>query len=73
MNPAALRARIKRMTTLIEGVGKEAEAVRTNRGALTLQEWNRYLKALYNVKDGLLDARIALQEAVNRLSARKGG
>jgi hypothetical protein len=73
MNAAALRARVKRLTTLIEGVGKEAEAVRTHRGALTLQEWNRYLTALYNVKDGLHGARIALQGAVNRLSAGKNG
>lgn len=45
--------------------------MRTDRGELTLQEWNRYLTALYNVKDGLDDARIVLQEAVNRLSAGK--
>jgi len=54
-------------------MGKETEAVRAARGELTLQEWNRYLTALYNVKYGLHDARIALQGAVNRLSAGKDG
>lgn len=64
---------MKRLTRLIEGMGKETEAVRAARGELTLQEWNRYLTALYNVKYGLHDARIALQGAVNRLSAGKDG
>jgi len=72
MNAAALRARVKRLTALIDGMGKETGAVLADRGELTLQEWNRYLTALYNVKDGLHDARMALEEAADRLNAGKG-
>jgi hypothetical protein len=73
MNAAALRARAKRLTALIEGMGKETEAVLADRGELTPQEWNCYLTALYNAKDALHDAKSALQGAVNRVSAVKRG
>src|SRR5260370_10483302 len=63
MNTAALQARVKRLTALIDGMSKETAAVLADRGALTLQEWNRYLKALDNAKDALHDARAALQTA----------
>jgi hypothetical protein len=73
MSAAALRARVKRSTALIEGLGKEAEAVRADRRDLTLQEWNRYLTALYNVKDALHDARSALQGASDRIARTANG
>ncbi len=69
MNAAALRARVKRLTALIDGLGKETESMRADRGVLSLQEWNRYLTALYNTKDALHDARSALQGASERLAA----
>jgi hypothetical protein len=71
MNAAALAARVKRLTALIDGLGKEAEAVRTDRGPLTPQEWNRYFTALLNAKDALHAARAAAQEAAKRLKAGK--
>ena len=62
--------RVKRLTALIDGLGKESEAVRTDRGPLTPQEWNRYFTALLNAKDACHAARAAVQEAVNRLQTR---
>jgi hypothetical protein len=73
MNAAALGARVKRLTTLIGGLAKETEAVRTDRGVLTPQEWNRYLTALLNAKDALHDARAALQTAAARQRAGLDG
>jgi hypothetical protein len=71
MNAAARPARVKRLTRLIDGIGKETKAVFADRGELTPQEWNRYLTALYNCKDALHDARMALEQAADRLSAGK--
>jgi hypothetical protein len=73
MNAAALGARLKRLTALIDGLGKETEAVRADRGVLALQEWNRYLTALYNAKVALHDARGALQTAAAKQRAGLDG
>jgi hypothetical protein len=70
MNAAALQARVRRLQALIDGLGKEAEAVWMDRGEMTLQEWNRYFTALLDAKDALHAARAAAQEAVNRLNQR---
>jgi hypothetical protein len=67
LNAAVLAARVKRLTALIDGLGKEAESVRTDRGPLTPQEWNRYFTALLDAKDALHAARAAVQEAATRL------
>jgi hypothetical protein len=66
MNAASLRGRARRFGALIDGLGKEAEAVRKDRGVLTPQEWNRYITALLNVKDDLIEARASLQQALSR-------
>jgi hypothetical protein len=66
MNPDALLARVRRFGALIDGLGREAEDVRKDRGVLTPQEWNRYITSLLNARDALHDARSALQAGLSR-------
>jgi hypothetical protein len=73
MNAAALQARVKRLTGLVNGLAIETAAVLEDRGDLNLQEWNRYLKALYNARDALHEARSALQQSVARQQAGREG
>jgi hypothetical protein len=66
MNAAAMRARVKRLTELVNGLAIEAAAVFEDRGSLNLQEWNRYVKATYDARDALHEARSALQAALSK-------
>jgi hypothetical protein len=73
MNAAALRARVERLGELIDGLGKEAEAVLADRGDLPLIQWSRYLTAINNAKAGLRAARSALREALAEQHAGPAG
>jgi hypothetical protein len=73
MNAAAMQARVKRLTALIEGLSKEADAVHQDRGDMPLLQWNRYYCALLNARDALCSARSALQEASDRQQAGRDG
>jgi hypothetical protein len=57
------------LTALIDGLGKEREMVRADRGVLTIREWNRYVTALDNARDALHEARSALLTAAARQRA----
>ena len=71
MNASQLQARAKRLTALINGLSKEAEAVRKDRGKMPLLQWNRYCTAILNARDALCSARSAAEEAA-RLQGGKG-
>jgi hypothetical protein len=73
MNAAAMQARVKRLGELIDGLSKEAEAVRQDRGEIPLLQWTRYYTALLNARDALCSARSALQEASDRQRAGQDG
>jgi hypothetical protein len=73
MNVAARRARVKRLTELIDGLGKATKAVLADRCNLPLQERNRYLTALYDVKGALHAASSALREALSRQQEGREG
>jgi hypothetical protein len=66
MNAAGTRKRVERLTALIEGFRKESEALLAGRGVLTLEKWNHYVAAIYEIRDALHEARTALQMAARR-------
>jgi hypothetical protein len=73
MNAAAMQARVKRLGELIDGLSKEADAVRQDRGDMPLLQWHRYYSALLGARDALCSARSALQEASDRQQTRRQG
>jgi hypothetical protein len=50
MDAAGARKRMRRLTTLIDGLTKEADAVLGDRGVLKPGEWTRYLSGIRNAK-----------------------
>jgi hypothetical protein len=66
MHAAGARKRVERLTVLIEGFRKEAEALLADRGVLAPEEWNHYVAAIYEVRDALEEARNALKIAARR-------
>ena len=67
MDAAGARKRVKRLTTLIDGLTKEEEAMQAGLGVLTREEWSQYLTAIWSAKEAREDARTALQMAARRL------
>jgi hypothetical protein len=66
MTAAGARKRVERLTALIKGFRKEAEALLAGRGVLTPEEWNHHAAAIYEVQDALQEARTALRMAARR-------
>jgi hypothetical protein len=66
MDAAGARKRVKRLTALIDGLAKEADAMQAGLGVLTREEWSEYLTAIWAAKEALEDARTGLQMAARR-------
>ncbi len=73
MSAAAIRARVKRLKVLLDGFGKETNAALADRGVLTLQEWNRHIRAILNARTALEDAHMGLSLTLDRLEVEASG
>jgi hypothetical protein len=70
MNAAGMRARVERFTVLIDGIGKETNAILADRGELSLTDWHSYIREMLKAKDGLHAARMVLAHAADRLEGK---
>jgi hypothetical protein len=70
MGLADLKARVKRLEELAEGLGREVALWKGNDGLLLFAERKRYLAGIQDALAGAEEARVVLARVVKRLEAR---
>jgi hypothetical protein len=73
MQVRAIRARIRRLEVLSQGLGLEAERIRTGLGPFLWVERRGYFDALGDTIAGLEKARVILAKATQRIAGEGAG